>query len=213
MEWSLLHPSTQGATSWVPQWVCRSCGASTSLLDIPPLDAASCYLCSTSSAIVFDRPSGRAVRFCVPCLRVVPHDSSVANRVVSSPPSSADPPDWFLHGPLSCFDSLYGWGSSRPSPPGSGTQSWLFCPLISLGLAVAESNRGIPPYSTGSCEQVPPEQSLFCSTNAPHIIQAYATVNNPPQLRSNRGKRAFEHCCPGTRDSSGHSLHDVCVIL
>ena len=43
MEWSPLHPfSSPDATSWVPQWVCRSCGASTSLLDIPPLDAASC---------------------------------------------------------------------------------------------------------------------------------------------------------------------------
>ena len=175
MEWSPLHPSNDGATSWVPQWVCRSCGASTSLLDIPPLDAASCSLCSTASAIVFDRPSGRAVRFCVPCQRVVSHDSSVANPVASSPPSSVDPPDWFSHGPLSCFDSLYGWGSSRPSPPGSGTQSWLFCPLISLGLARAESNRGIPPYSTGSREHVPPEQSLFWSTHVPHIIQAYAT--------------------------------------
>ena len=176
MEWSPLHPSSShGATSWVPQWVCRSCGASTSLLDIPPLDAASCSLCSTASAIVFDRPSARAVRFCVPCQRVVPHDSTVANPVASSPPSSVDPPDWFSHGPLSCFDSLYGWGSSRPSPPGSGTQSWLFCPLVSLGLALAESNRGIPPYSTGSREQVPPDQSLFWSTHASHIIQAYAT--------------------------------------
>ena len=99
MEWSPLHPSTDGATSWVPQWVCRSCGASTSLLDIPLLDAASCSVCST--AIVFDRPSGRAVRFCVPCQRVVSHDSSVANPVASSPPSSVDPPDWFSHGPLS----------------------------------------------------------------------------------------------------------------
>ena len=164
MEWSPLHPSSPGATSWVPQWVCRSCGASTSLFDIPPLDAASCPLCSTSSAIVFDRPSGRAVRFCVPC-----------QRVVSSPPSTSDAPDWFSHGPLSNFESLYGWGSSRPSPPGSGTQSWLFCPLISLGLALAESNRGVPPYSTGNRDQVPPEQSLFWSTHAPHIIQAYAT--------------------------------------
>ena len=110
MEWSPKHPCTHGATSWVPQWICRSCGASTSLLDIPPLDAASCSLCSTSSAVVFDRPSGRTVRFCVPCQRVVPHDSSVVNTVVSSPPSSVDPPDWFSHGPLSCFDSLHGWG-------------------------------------------------------------------------------------------------------
>ena len=175
MEWSPLHPSTDGATSWVPQWVCRSCGASTSLLDIPPLDAVSCSLCSAASAIVFDRPSGRAVRFCVPCQRVVSHDSTFAiqwhplhHPVVTRPIGSR----------MVLFRvSIHCMGGVRAAPvsPGSGTQSWLFCPLISLGLAHAESNRGIPPYSTGSREHVPPEQSLFWSSHVPHIIQAYAT--------------------------------------
>ena len=48
------------------------------------------------------------------------------------------------HGPLSRFPSLFGWGRDNPTPPGSGTQSWLFCPLISLGLALAESRHRCP---------------------------------------------------------------------
>ena len=51
-------------------------------------------------------------------------------------------------------------------PPGSGTQSWLFCPLISLGLALAESRLGVPPCSTGNREQVPSEQSQFWTARA-----------------------------------------------
>ena len=47
------------------------------------------------------------------------------------------------------------------TPPGSGTQSWFFCLLISFGLVLAESRMGVPPYSTGNCEQVPSEQSQF----------------------------------------------------
>ena len=55
-----------------------------------------------------------------------------------------------------------------------GSQSWLFCPLISLGLALAESQLGVLPYSTGSRDQVPFDQSLFWTTHANPIIQAFA---------------------------------------
>ena len=66
MEWSPIHPSVQGSSSdWVLQWVCRSCGSSTSHQDIPALPAASCPQCSSSAAIVFDRPTGHIVRLCV----------------------------------------------------------------------------------------------------------------------------------------------------
>ena len=170
MEWSPLHPSSaHGATSWVPQWVCRSCEHPLRFLTslrwmqlhvlCVPLHLQSCL---TNLLL--------AVRFCVLCQHVVPHDSTVANQVVSSPPSSVDPPRLVL---ASFVFQFIVWGSSRPSPPSS--ESWFFCPLVSLGLALAESNRGIPLYSTGSREQVPPNQSLFC-THASHIIQVCATA-------------------------------------
>ena len=82
-EWrkSPIHPSAQDSSSdWVLQRVCRSCGSSTSMQDIPVLPAVSCPQCSSSAAIVFDRPTGRVVRFCVSCQLVVPHDG------VSPPP-------------------------------------------------------------------------------------------------------------------------------
>ena len=83
---------------------------------------------------------------CVSCQLVVPHDSvgpppqpPIPPTTLVPPPDNEPPADWFSHGPLSIFPSLYGWGRGDPTPPGSGTQSWLFCPLISLGLALAES--------------------------------------------------------------------------
>ena len=98
--------------------------------------------------------------------------NSLSLMTVSSPPpqppvppapapplDNEQPADWFSHGPLSRFPSLYGWGRGDPTPPGSGTQSWLFCPLISLGLALAQSRMGVPPYSTGNREQVLTEHS------------------------------------------------------
>ena len=136
--------------------------------------------CSSSAAIVFDRPTGRVARFCVSCQLVVPHDGVSPPPQPPVPPVPVPPPDndlqadWFSHGPLSRFPSPYGWGRGDPTPPGSGTQSWLFCPLISLGLALAESRLGVPPYSTGNREQVPSEQSQFWTANALPIIRAYA---------------------------------------
>ena len=151
MEWSPIHPS-----AWVLQWV-RSCGSSTSMQDITALPAVSCPQCSSSAAIVFDRPTGRVVRFCVSCQLVAPHDGVCLPPQLppARPPDNEPPADWFSHGPLSIFPSLYGWGRGDPTPPGSGTQSsWLFCPLISLGLALAESRLNIPPYFIGNREQV-----------------------------------------------------------
>ena len=177
MEWSPIQPSAKGSSSdWLLQWVCRSCGSSTSMQDILALPAVSCPQCSSSAGIVFDRPTGRVVRFCVSCQLVVPHDgvSPAPQRPVPpapAPPQDEDlPADWFSHGPLSRL--LCGWGRGDPTPPGSGTQSWLFCPLISLGLALAESRVGVPPYSTGNREQVPSERSQFWTAHALPIIRA-----------------------------------------
>ena len=179
MEWSPIHPSAQGSSSdWVIQWVCRSCGSSTSMQDIPALPAVPCSQCSTSAAIVFDRTTGRVARFCLSCQLMVPHDGDCLPPQTPVPPAPASPPDndppsdWFSHGPLSRFASLCDWGRGNPTPPGSGTQSWPLCPLISLGLAFAESRMGVPPYSTGKSEQVP--QSQFSTAHALPIIRAYA---------------------------------------
>ena len=64
-------------------------------------------------------------------------------------------------------------GRGDSTPPGSGTQSWLFCPLISHGLALAESRMGVPPCFAGNREQVPSEQSQFWTAHALSIIRAY----------------------------------------
>ena len=88
------------------------------------------------------------------------------------PPDNEPPADWFSHGPPLRFPSLYGWGRGDPTPPGSGTQSWLFCPLISWACS-----RGIasgPSNSTGHREQVPSEKSQFWTAHALPIIRAYA---------------------------------------
>ena len=57
--------------------------------------------------------------------------------VASNPPQSQ--PNWFTHGPLSTFGHSYGLGASPDIP--CGFQSWLLCPLISLGLLDAEHAR------------------------------------------------------------------------
>ena len=51
---------------------------------------------------------------------------------------STPDPNWFTHGPLASLGSLYGSGSPPVTQPGTGSQSWLFCPLISLGLLAAD---------------------------------------------------------------------------
>ena len=127
-----------------------------------------CPLSQRSQPLITIPPPLPHVDFDPPPL---PHDSSPAPQPPATPHQTRN---WFTHGPLSRFSPLYGWGSAPPTPPGSGSQSWLFCPLISLGLALAESQLGVPPYSTGSRDQVPFDQSLFWTTHANPIIQAFA---------------------------------------
>ena len=70
-----------------------------------------------------------------------------------------------------CGD-LYGWGSGPITAPGSGTQSWLLCPLISMALARAEVLRSVVPFSVGGRAQVPVDQAQFWQHNVPHAIDA-----------------------------------------
>ena len=102
----LPFTSAQGSSSdWVLQWVCRSCGSSTSMRDIPALPAVSCSQCSTSAAIVLTGPLD-AVR-----VSAFPENSKSLTTVAvppqtSVPPTPAPPPDndppsdWFSNGPL-----------------------------------------------------------------------------------------------------------------
>ena len=58
--------------------------------------------------------------------------------------------------PLCGMSPLYGWDARTLSRPGEGTQSWLFCPLISLGMLQVETTLNVPAYTTGPRAPVPP---------------------------------------------------------
>ena len=138
----------------------------------PYFAAVSCPQCSSSTAIVFDRPPGHIARFCVSFQLVVPQDGDSPPPQTPVPPAPALPPDndppsdWFSHGPSDEVSIALRLECGDPTPPGSGTQSWLFCILISFGLALAESRVGVPHHSTGNREQVPSEQSQFWTAHA-----------------------------------------------
>jgi len=84
-------------------------------------------------------------------------------------------PPFFIRGPICQFEHPYGWGPGRPlAVPGSGTQSWLFCPLISLGLAEAERAMHCDVWSVGKRQPVPAMQAAYWQKHAGHIIRAYS---------------------------------------
>ena len=80
-----------------------------------------------------------------------------------APQTSHSPSSFFVSGPLDSIGLLYGWGMPPLSAPGAGTQSWLLCPLISLGLAHAKQATGTPLWSTGGRDPVPDVQINFCT--------------------------------------------------
>ena len=82
--------------------------------------------------------------------------------------------DWFSSGPLSRLGPLYSWGASSPSPPGEGTRSWLFCPLMSLGLWALEARHAVPAYSTGPRAPVPDPQAQSWTAHAGDVIHTFA---------------------------------------
>ena len=162
--------------------------------DIPALPAISCSQCSTSAAIVFDKPTGRVARFCLSCQHIVPHNVDSRPSLTPVPPVTVPQPindpsaDWFSHGPLSKFASLCGWVRGNATPPGSGTQSWLFCPLISLGLAVAESRMSVPPCSTFLSNLSSGLPTHFPSSVPTQLIFICWTVTNLQLHCRSRGK-------------------------
>lgn len=81
---------------------------------------------------------------------------------------------FFTRGPLCSFSYLYGWGPPPLSVPGSRSQSWLFMPLISLGLLALEERVGLTPWSTGNRNRVGGDQASFWRREASEAVQAYS---------------------------------------
>ena len=142
MEWSPMDPSASGSISiWIGQWICRSCSRSLRVTDLPPLPPVECPDCQHVADSVFDVVSADVSSVWMNCRRGVPCPSIAATDV-----PLPHVVDCFTSGGMSRLCPLYGWNTSSLSRPG---ESWLFCPLISLG-----SNQ-------------------FCSHNAADIIKAF----------------------------------------
>ena len=170
----------------------------------------SCPTCS-SAPVVFDKQTGRAVRFCVPCRREV-------NSSPSHPPLPHDPPPpphdtsstipllLPSHRPANLDTQLVHPQSPQqtqprmglPTPPGSGSQSW-----ISLGLALAESQLSFltpleaetrcplinlsvgPPTPTPSSRRSPLTSVPLIVTNLlPRCFHRGNAVVTPPHIAS-----------------------------
>ena len=69
---------------------------------------------------------------------------------------------------------LYGWDARTLSGPGEGTQYWLLCPLISLGMLQVGTTLNIPAYTTGRRAPAPECQRQYWSRNAGELVDAYA---------------------------------------
>ena len=98
-------------------------------------------------------------------------------------------PVFFTRGPLCGNGRVYGWGNPPLTVPGQGPQSWLFCPLISLGLLQLEQQTGLQPWSIGQRAEVPQSQSNFWLgwPQASSVIQQYSAF-----FRSPSGQAAFD---------------------
>ena len=170
MEWSPIHPAASGSNSiWIGQWICRSCSRSLRVTDLPPLPPVACPDCQHVADSVLDVVSAEVSSICMNCRRGVPCPPTAATEV-----PLPHVVDWFTSGGLARLCPLYGWNTSSLSRPGEGTQSWLFCPLISLGLRSLEINLGVVAFSTGPRAPVPDSQFQFWSHNAANIINAFA---------------------------------------
>lgn len=86
-------------------------------------------------------------------------------------------------------ESIYGWGEPPLAIPGEGTQSWLYCVLISLGILRLEVLGGRANYSVGARAPVPIQQMRFWEAYAPEVILSYArhfAVINPESAAARR---------------------------
>ena len=163
--WVLHHSSNEASTD---AWSGLQCGNSRPWLgicsgsvshvlvpDIPSCPQVPCGVCSGPSHMVVDFQSNERSNWCTRSQTRVPQE---VRRT------------WFSHGLLASLGPLYGWGEHKQGP-----QSWLFCPIISLALAVVERARGVTPFSTGPRSVVPPAQEQYWMTHAAAIVDFLAS--------------------------------------
>ena len=137
------------------------------MLDLSVLFQVSPSYRSLATSCVFDLVSVSSV--CMNCRCGVPCPPTAATEV-----PLPHVVDWFTSGGLSRLCLLYGWNTSSLSRAGEGSQSSLFCPLISLELRSLETHLGVPAFSTGPRAPVPDSQIQFWSHNAADIINEFA---------------------------------------
>ena len=107
--------------------------------------------CSTSAAIVFDRPTGRTARFCLSCQLFIPHGGDSPSPQTPVPPTPAPPPD---------NDPPSDWFFAR------STDEIRFA-LRSINFI---GRMGVPPHSIGNREQVPASTVEPCSGESDSVV-------------------------------------------
>ena len=170
------HPATgvlQGvAEGWHMGWTCHECHREVDAdAVLPPMAPPSTGLCDWGCGRLvwqLDLQCGRGEWVCAsggcpaPAAAVVaPHAPAVVLPSGVSHAGAARQSAFSASGPLCGPEGAYGWGNGPLSLPGQGTQSWLYCPLISLGLLELERARGLAPWSIGGRAEVPPLQRCF----------------------------------------------------
>ena len=184
----VLQGVSQG---WWAGWTCHGCHREVSQSEISVnASGAACPNGCGPRMWVQDFQSGSATWQC-----------SRSNCATRGP--LRELPAFFTCGPLCSSDRIYGWGSPPLAVPGNGTQSWLFCPLISLGLLSFELESSLQPWSIGCRAVVPSAQARFWqgSQQARTIIAQYAahfqspagqsalrTVSDPVRWRTHGGQ-------------------------
>ena len=126
MEWSPVWQ--QSTLAWDLQWICISCSRTVPAGDIPSCPQVPYGVCGDPSHMVVDSQSWN---WCSRCQTRVESSLQEVRRT------------WFSHGPLASMGPLYGWSEHPITVPGQGPQSWLFCPIISLALAVVERGHAV----------------------------------------------------------------------
>ena len=216
MEWSPIHPSAQGSSyGWVLQFVCRSCGSSTSMQDIPACPQ------SRVLSVPLLLPSSLTGPLDALCTSAFPVNSSSLMTVSALHLSPLFHQRLLFH--LTMNRRLTGsrtvlYRGSHHSTVGDVVTPLipvrLFSPLISLGLAFAESRMGVPPYSlvTGSrfllsnLSSGPPTHSPS-SVHTP-ITSTLWTVSNLQLHSCSHGLCRTGGCHP-----SQHHVHDCSLAL